>query len=72
MKKKNVFLLSLIVLLTTSVVGYAEVLKVLASYAKFPKTIDAKIKHIAIEMVSTIDGLLNAKISVDFGRDSIL
>lgn len=67
MKKIIISLLSLIVLLTTSVVGYAEVLKVLASYAKFPKTIDAKIKHIAIETVSTIDGLLNAKISVDFG-----
>ncbi len=67
MKKKIVFLLSLIVLLIASVTGYAEVLKVLGSYAKFPPVGIPVITHTAIKTVSTIDGILNAKISVDFG-----
>ncbi len=67
MKKKILALLSLIVLLSGSVCLYAEVLKVLGAYASFGGVILPKITHTAIETVSSIDKILNAKISVDFG-----
>ena len=67
MKKKISILLSLIVLLSGSVCLYAEVLKVLSASIKFSSIIVPKITHTAIETVSSIDRILNAKISVDFG-----
>ncbi len=68
MKKKILTLLSLIVLLIGSVRGFAEVLKVLGSVASFPSVVVPVITHTAIETVSSIDRILNAKISVDFGE----
>ena len=68
MKKKIAGLLSLIVLLGVSVYLYAaEPLKVLSAYVKFGGVILPTITHTAIETVSSIDKILNAKISVDFG-----
>ena len=68
MKKKIAGLLSLIVLLGVSVYIYAaEPLKVLSAYVKFGGVILPTITHTAIETVSSIDKILNAKISVDFG-----
>ncbi|WP_372518672.1 FlgD immunoglobulin-like domain containing protein [Candidatus Ruminimicrobiellum ovillum] len=68
MKKKILALLSLIVLLSGSVCLYAEVLKVLGAYASFGGSVVVPtITHTAIETVSSIDKILNAKISVDFG-----
>ena len=67
MKKKIIILLSLIVLLIGSVRGFAEVLKVLGSVARFSSVVVPTITHTAIETVSSIDRILNAKISVDFG-----
>lgn len=67
MKKKILTLLSLIVLLSGSVCLYAEVLKILGSVAAFPSVVVPVITHTAIETVSSIDKILNAKISVDFG-----
>ena len=68
MKKRILILLSLIVLLSGSVCLYAEVLKVLGAFASFGGSVVVpKITHTAIETVSSIDRILNAKISVDFG-----
>lgn len=67
MKKKIIGLLSLIVVFIVSVYLYAEPLKVLSAYVKFGGAILPKITHTAIETVSSIDKILNAKISVDFG-----
>lgn len=68
MKKKIAGLLSLIVLLGVSVCTFAaEPLKVLSAYVKFGGVILPTITHTAIETVSSIDKILNAKISVDFG-----
>ena len=68
MKKKILTILSLIVLLGVSVYLYAaEPLKVLSAYVKFGGVILPTITHTAIETVSSIDKILNAKISVDFG-----
>ena len=68
MKKKSLAILSLIVLLGVSVYLYAaEPLKVLSAYVKFGGVILPTITHTAIETVSSIDKILNAKISVDFG-----
>ncbi len=68
MKKKIAGLLSLIVLLGVSVYLYAaEPLRVLSAFASFGGVILPKITHTAIETVSSIDKILNAKISVDFG-----
>ena len=70
MKKKILILLSLIVLLSGSVCIYAEVLKVLSASIKFSSIIIPVITHKAIDAVSSIDRILNAKISVDFGSYS--
>ncbi|MBO7610940.1 MAG: hypothetical protein J6T23_01880 [Elusimicrobia bacterium] len=68
MKKRIAGLLSLIVVFIVSVYLYAEPLKVLCAYASFGgSVIVPKITHTAIETVSSIDRILNAKISVDFG-----
>ncbi len=67
MKKKIAVLLSLIVLLIVSVFAFAEPLRVLSAYVKFPSVIVPTITHKAIDAVSSIDRILNAKISVDFG-----
>ena len=68
MKKKIAGLLSLIVLLGVSVYLYAaEPLRVLSAFASFGGVILPTITHTAIETVSSIDKILNAKISVDFG-----
>ncbi len=68
MKKKILTILSLIVLLGVSVYLYAaEPFRVLSAYVKFGGAILPKITHTAIETVSSIDKILNAKISVDFG-----
>ena len=69
MKKKIAVLLSLIVLLIVSVFVYAaEPLRVLSAYAKFGSVVVPVITHTAIETVSSIDRIFNAKISVDFGE----
>ncbi|MBR3654976.1 MAG: hypothetical protein IKN62_06065 [Elusimicrobia bacterium] len=71
MKKRIAGLLSLIVLLGVSVYLYAaEPLRVLSAFASFGGVILPKITHTAIETVSSIDKILNAKISVDFGSYS--
>ncbi|MBO7431729.1 MAG: hypothetical protein J6U02_02375 [Elusimicrobia bacterium] len=68
MKKKIAGLLSLIVLLGVSVFVYAaEPLRVLSAFTKFPSVIVPTITHTAIETASSIDRIINAKISVDFG-----
>ena len=68
MNKKIAGLLSLIVLLIVSVYIYAaEPLRVLSAHVKFPSVIVPTITHTAIDAVSSIDRILNAKISVDFG-----
>ena len=67
MKKRIAALLSLIVVFIVSVYLYAEPLKVLSAYVKFGGVILPTITHTAIETVSSIDRILNAKISVDFG-----
>lgn len=66
MKKKIAVLLSLIVVFIVSVYLYAEPLKMLSAFASFANVMP-KITHTAIETVSSIDRILNAKISVDFG-----
>ena len=67
MKKKIIILLSLIVLLIASVKGFADVLKILGSFASFSSVVVPTITHTAIDTVSSIDRILNAKISVNFG-----
>ena len=67
MKKKIAVLLSLIVLLIVSVYAFAEPLKVLSARVKFPSVILPTITHTAIDAVSSIDKILNAKMSVNFG-----
>jgi hypothetical protein len=68
MNKKIAGLLSLIVLLIVSVYIYAaEPLRVLSAHVKFPSVIVPTITHTAIDTVSSVDRILNAKISVDFG-----
>ena len=69
MKKKILAILSLIVLLGVSVYLYAaEPLRVLSAYVKFGSVVVPVITHTAIETVSSIDRIFNAKISVDFGE----
>ena len=70
MKKRIAALLSLIVVFIVSVYLYAEPLKMLSAFASFGGVILPTITHTAIETVSSIDKILNAKISVDFGSYS--
>lgn len=67
LKKISITILSLIVLLIVSVYTFAEPLRVLSAHVKFPSVIVPTITHTAIDAVSSIDRILNAKISVDFG-----
>lgn len=67
LKKISITILSLIVLLIVSVYTFAEPLRVLSAFTKFPSVIVPTITHTAIDAVSSIDRILNAKISVDFG-----
>jgi len=68
MKNKWALLLcSLILLLFTSVYIFADVIKVISAFASFPKIIESVITHNVITNISSIDKILNAKISVDFG-----
>ena len=69
MKKKIAGLLSLIVVFIVSVYLYAEPLKMLSAFASFANVLPV-ITHKAIDAVSSIDRILNAKISVDFGSYS--
>ncbi|MBR3628528.1 MAG: hypothetical protein IKN42_06770 [Elusimicrobia bacterium] len=65
-KKISIEILSLIVLFGVYVCTFAAPINIVKSaFAKFPKVI-AKIVHDEIVAVSSIDRLLNAKISVDF------
>ena len=69
MKKKIlVGLLSLIVLFGVYVCAFSAPINIVKSaFAKFPKIVVPTITHTAIDTVSSIDRILNAKISVDFG-----
>ena len=66
-KKFFTLILSLIVLLIVSVYTFAEPLRVLSALAVIRSKVIPKITHTAIDTVSSIDRILNAKISVDFG-----
>ena len=66
MKKKTAVLLSLMFLFGVCVCAFAAPINVVKS--AFASFVTAKITHTAIETVSSIDRILNAKISVDFGN----
>lgn len=66
LKKISITILSLIVMFSVYVCAFASPISILKS--AFASFVTAKITHTAIETVSSIDRILNAKISVDFGR----
>lgn len=68
LKKISITILSLIVLFGVYVYAFAAPINIVKSaFAKFPKIVVPTITHTAIDAVSSIDRILNAKISVDFG-----
>lgn len=68
LKKISITILSLIVLFGVYVCAFAAPINIVKSaFAKFPKIVVPTITHTAIDAVSSIDKILNAKISVDFG-----